>query len=406
MSNNKDIFKSWKAVNFFNSKLLDSISKVIEKDDNVVISPLSIYIVLSIALIGSSKKTRDEILNALNYLKKEIEEKRVHKDNSRMLKNLLKIDEIKLNFINGLFFAENISEHYLSKVKEFYKDTKLQKVDFPNEAIAVINKFVKTHSNGLIEKIVDNTKVNESTELTIVNTLYFKASWENGFDKENTKKMDFYVFGNEKKNIHKVDMMYLKGKKFNYEKHIIQKEKLEFNSISLPFSDNCLTYYMVLLITEDNTRDSFEKLGKYISSEEGTIDMIMDEQGSTKINNLYLPKFTVEREFDMIPVLKNIGIKQAFSKDSADFSKMTKEEKSSLFINNFTHKTKLIVDEDGCEGSSTTSASFIGKGISLASPVDFSVDHPFYCFIVNEEKTGTLNSSVLFYAKIIKPVFK
>ena len=68
--------------------------------------------------------------------------------------------------------------------------------------------------------------------------------------------------------------------------------------------------------------------------------------------HLQLPKFELEFKQKLNEVLKDLGMYDAFSLDTAIFSEMRKE--NDLFINQVIHKTYLKVFEDGCEATAVT----------------------------------------------------
>ena len=90
---------------------------------------------------------------------------------------------------------------------------------------------------------------------------------------------------------------------------------------------------------------------------------------------LALPRFRLETGFDLVAVLRRLGVQQAFT-DHADFSGIT--EATRLLINAIAHKAYVDVDEQGTEAAAATAVSFRPTAAFRApQPVTMTVDRPF-----------------------------
>ena len=100
---------------------------------------------------------------------------------------------------------------------------------------------------------------------------------------------------------------------------------------------------------------------------------------------LSLPRFRVEAAFELIPVLRRLGVTQAFT-GQADFSGITEAEQ--LLINAVAHKAYVDVDEQGTEAAAATAISFRPTAAFRAPPaVTMTVDRPFL-FVILHTPTG------------------
>ena len=72
---------------------------------------------------------------------------------------------------------------------------------------------------------------------------------------------------------------------------------------------------------------------------------------------LSLPRFRLEAAFDLIPVLRRLGVTEAFG-DDADFSGITDAE--PLRIGAVAHKAYIDVDEHGTEAAAATAIVMAG----------------------------------------------
>jgi serpin B len=106
-----------------------------------------------------------------------------------------------------------------------------------------------------------------------------------------------------------------------------------------------------------------------------------------------LPKFRLEEEFELGPVLKAMGMKDAFGA-GADFSGMT--GRKELAISAVIHKAYVDVNEEGTEAAAAT-AVVMTRALArpMAPPPVFKADHPFL-FLIRDEGTG----AVLFMGRV------
>ena len=96
---------------------------------------------------------------------------------------------------------------------------------------------------------------------------------------------------------------------------------------------------------------------------------------------LALPKFRLETALDLIPVLRRLGVTQAFTA-SADFGGIT--DAVRLAVSAVAHKAYIDVDEQGTEAAAATAVSFRPLAAFRAPPaVTVTVDRPFLFAIVH-----------------------
>ena len=96
---------------------------------------------------------------------------------------------------------------------------------------------------------------------------------------------------------------------------------------------------------------------------------------------LSMPRFRLEAGFDLIPVLRRLGVTQAFTRQ-ADFSGITEAE--ALLIDAVAHKAYVDVDEQGTEAAAATAITFRPTAAFRApTPVTMTVDRPFVFAIIH-----------------------
>jgi serpin B len=122
------------------------------------------------------------------------------------------------------------------------------------------------------------------------------------------------------------------------------------------------------------------------------------EGAQDRLVRVYLPKFEIESQFSLSKVLKSMGMADAFSETTADFSGIATAQK--LYISEVVHKAYVDVNEEGTEAAAATGVVI---GVRSArpqpeEPVIFRADHPFV-FAIRNRETG----AVLFLGRVVDP---
>jgi serpin B len=105
-----------------------------------------------------------------------------------------------------------------------------------------------------------------------------------------------------------------------------------------------------------------------------------------------MPRFKVGSDLLLNDALKGLGMTDAFSGGTADFSGMTGAR--DLFIDAVVHKAVVEVAEDGTEAAAST-AVVMKKD---PAPRRFLADHPFI-FMIRDRASG----SILFMGRVVDP---
>ncbi|MBV8498758.1 MAG: serpin family protein, partial [Candidatus Eremiobacteraeota bacterium] len=109
-------------------------------------------------------------------------------------------------------------------------------------------------------------------------------------------------------------------------------------------------------------------------------------------SDVTLPKFQILQDVNLIPVLENLGVHEAFGPDVADFSGI--DGARDLYVQTVFHDAMISVDEQGAEAAAAT-----GVGVGIASaPPSLVADHSF-AFVLYDHVTG----SILFMGRLLDP---
>lgn len=342
----------------FELNLFQEISKS-NPEKNIIISPLSIYHILSLVATGTKENTLKEILNVLNNK----DHNEMNKINKIITSVLTQISEIEI--ANGIFTKFTPEKNFMKNINEYKAKTdKLKDIE-------TINNWCNEKTHGKINKIINEIKPQDV--MIILNGIYFNALWKIPFDKKNNFKKNFLNFNKEEK---KVEFMSLKEEFKFYDDEEIQVVFLKYKKESL----NAI----IILPNKEINLDDYIK--NFTKEKFGEIILNAKE---TKIV-LNLPKFEINYETELKPYLKNLGINQAFNLN-ANFTGISQEK--NIFINQILHKTFIKVDEQGTEISCITEVE-----LTLDLPLEINVDHPFLFVITDDELPS--DYKILFIAKI------
>lgn len=365
------------AQNEFTFRLFKNVLQEDNSPANKLVSPLSIYLALSMAYNGSAGETQAAMGKALQLTAVPIE--LLNKTNQQLITGLPKEDSrVSVNIANSIWYR-NDGYQPLAAFLEATKDYYLAEVSgaaFNSATVNRINDWVAEATRQKIKTILSS--ISPSDVMYLVNATYFKGQWKYKFDADKTKKRTFYATGGD------VQTPFMMQKAtFNYTKN----DSLQL--IELPYGAGDFNMYILLPNEADN-------LTRFASSlNVTTFNAYLSALDSTKIK-LYLPKWKYQYEIqNMKPELDRLGMGVAFLKGEADFSNMYPQE-AEAYISKVVHKTYIEVNEEGTEAAAATAVG-IGVTSMVPRPV-MNVDRPFLYFIT--EKTS---GAVLFVGLVNNP---
>ena len=91
--------------------------------------------------------------------------------------------------------------------------------------------------------------------------------------------------------------------------------------------------------------------------------------------HLTVPKFDVSDKIDLLEHLKALGIQDALSAETADFSPLT-DDVDLIWLSGAEHAAMVKIDEEGVTGAAYTDLEMCGAGMPQEE-MDFILDRPF-----------------------------
>lgn len=360
-SNNYKIDES-KNLNKEISKLGFEILNQNFKDENIIISPLSIVSALGMTANGAEKDTLDEFeeifssdLDLLNnYIGSYVKS--------------LPSDENKISIANSIWIKDKdnikIEDEFLLDNKKYY-NSKIFLAPFDESTKNDINEWVNNETNGIIEKLIDKLP-NEDVVMYLINALSFDAEWRKIYENTDVRE-NIFVTNKGKEQI--VEFMSSEESKY------IENENIK--GFIKPYKNN--DYAFVALLP--NEEIEFNQFLKTIKGNE-IIELI--EQAEKKDVFAKIPKFSVEYSKNLNESLKNIGLTKAFSEFEANFKRINNEGGEQFYISKVIHKAKIDVNEKGTKAGAATSVEMKNESAMVEEEIkEVILDRPFVYLIID-----------------------
>ncbi len=328
--------------------------KYMPKDQNYMISPFSIKMAMMMAANGANDYTQKEILSALGVSSIDEYNQKANDIITRYNSN----KDVNLNVANSIWLNKteamgaNFKDTYKKIISDFYKG--VAREENADTIASKINDFIAKETNNKITNVLP-TERPAGFLSALVNTIYFKGSFENQFDTANTKK-DTFTDRNGNKS--EIDFM-------NQTKHFGYYENDGVQMLKMNYSGRDIAMY-ILLNDDDKDVD---------------INDIISKMEYKKVS-VSMPKFKTEFTKSFVDVLKQMGINIAFT-NVADFSNMF--DNVEVHISDVIHKTFIEVDENGTEAAAATVILMTKNSLPMPEEIkEFKANRPFTYFIRDE----------------------
>jgi len=358
------------------------------EDGNLVFSPASIQLALTMALAGAAGDTAAEMQDALhlpfagnrlhaamNALDAAIE--------ARNREEPPGPDDVERKVLvaiaNALWGQDGFAfeEDFLDTLAQDY-GAGMRIVDFVEATEAArrtINQWVADETNDRITDLIPEGVLGPMVRLVLTNAVYLDATWMIPFDPEATADGAFTLLDGTQITIpimHQEELLpYASGE--------------GWQAVELPYVGGELA--MTLVVPDEG------RYGEIEAEAGGLFDAARGSEA--RMVRLGLPSFEFRTQAGLGDVLRSLGMATAFDPATADFSGMTAVER--LFISDVIHEAFIAVDEAGTEAAAAT-AVVMRATAAPADAVTLQIDRPFL-FSLHDRQTGT----VLFMGRVLDP---
>lgn len=347
-----------------------------EKGKNTLISPLSVLYALSMTANGAEGETLEQMETVLGMSKDEL-----NLYLYSYMKGLYQSDKCKLNVANSIWFTDDkrftVNEEFL-QINEDYYGADIYSAPFTDKTCKEINDWVDEKTDGMIPEILD--EIPSDAIMYLVNALAFDAKWEEEYEEYQVKDG---TFTKEDGTEQKVEFMKsIEGKYF----------ETENAKGFMKYYKNSKYAFVGMLPNEDVS------LNEYVSSLDGKTLHNMISSPKNESVSVSIPKFETEYGTEMSGILYEMGIKNAFDVNNAQFQKLGVSDDGNIFISRVIHKTFISVKETGTKAGAATIIE-MKDYCAAVTPTEVKtvrLDRPFMYMIVDCENNvplfiGTMN---------------
>ena len=332
--------------------------KLLDGDKSGAVSPVNIYMALSLLAECTDGNSRKEILDTLGvssieqlreqskliwlYNNRDGEEGITALANSIWLKNGLPVKESCVNILKD--------EHYASTFTGDFAKT---------EYVNAFKQWLSDMTKGLLDNSINGLNIPAETAAILASTLYYKASWWNEYKATESGKFDGKNCTFNKKT---ADGIIYSGKGFT------------------AYADGLSDGNRIWFFLPDKNKTVSDVLGS------GVVSFIKDNRdgGKSYEVTVRMPDFDVSLDKSIKEALSDLGITECMDPDKADFSALSDGD---LYLDNVIHAARVKANKDGVEGAAYTVMTLNATGMPEAKPkYDFTLDRPFV-FVV--ENNGT-----------------
>lgn len=363
----------------------DLYAQLKQKDGNLFFSPSSISTALAMTYAGARGNTAIQMADVLHFT---LNQERLHPAFFALMQDLTANAEkrpYQLAIANALWGQSGypFREEFINLTKDYY-DAGFKEVDFKDEqqrelTRQKINLWVEEKTNNKIKELIQQRILTDLTRLVLTNAIYFKGTWVAQFNPDQTRNSPFTLIAGEKVEV----PMMSQAKDFNYSENDV------LQLLEMPYAGEELSM-LILLPKQMNGLKEVEDLVT-VENLENWLSRLQKQEVVVSI-----PKFKMSAEFLLNETLTSLGMSDAFSSVSADFSGMTPDP-VGLYISKVIHKAFVDVNEEGTEAAAATAVVMTLKAIPEPKPV-FRADHPFI-FMIRDMRSG----SILFLGRVMDP---
>jgi serpin B len=361
--------------NAFGIELFKLISE--GDEENLMFSPLSASTALTMLLNGCNSDTWTQINTMLGY--NGMTQGEVNQAYISLIEQLLTVDpEVQLAIANAVFYRQSfeVKTPFLDTMQTAFSST-IESLDFSQPtALNTINGWASDNTNGKIPKVLD--EISSDAVMFLMNALYFKGSWTNKFDQDQTQYDEFHL---EDGATTTVKMMYGNIPSAAYGSSY-------FAAIELPYGQT--NFSMIVMLSNTTLA---EMIGNFNIQDWQAMTEHFDQNAGVIERPVLMPKFKFDFEKQLNDQLKALGMVNAFSPDLADLSGISDAD---IYVDFVKQNTFIEVNEEGTEAAAVTTIGIV----ETSMPESFLINRPFV-FAIRERTTNT----ILFIGKVENPEY-
>lgn len=322
------------------------------REKGVVLSPYSLYLLLSMVANGADGETLQQMEQVLGLPCGEL---------NRYLYSLGQDRRQELLLANSIWFAPSlgVKQGFLQNNADYY-GAELYEASFNPQTAAEINAWVAAHTKDRITELVKELDPNDC--MVLLNALCFDGRWAEAFEAENSYDGSFRAYDGT-----------LQGARMMQgaaEKYIRTEQATGF----VKEYEN--GYSFLALLPEEGLA-----MEEFLAGLSGEALLNLWRNAQVRDTAVTMPRLQLESEFSPKEALAEMGMGDLFGAD-ADLSRISN---APLYVSEVMHKCSVEIDEAGTKAAAGSSAVITYKGV----PKSIVLDRPFVMAIMDNE-TGTI----------------
>jgi len=348
-------------------------------DGSIIVSPISVGYLLGMLHEGADGETRQQINNVL-AMGGSVQD--INEYFKKIMNEAPSVDPTAtVKTANCIFVISGYSliPQYRDDMRNYYSAL-AEAVGYSGESIVdIINNWCKRNTDGMIPEILKKGELNPNRVMYLLNAVYFKASWAETFDPNQTRDRNFT----------KLDGTTVMHPMMHLETRAAYGKNDLYKLLRLPYGNG--GYSMVVMLP--NEGKTIGDIIKNLSAQ--SLKEQLHQMRSTRVDIL-MPRFTAENETNLAPILSALGMPRAFSRNDAEFPNMVQKQNNEndigcLYVSMMKQKAKIEVNEEGTKAAAVTIAEMSTRSAVLNPPQreEFHATRPFVYYIV-ENSTGTI----------------
>ena len=331
---------------------------------NVVYSPLNVYMALAMLAETTGGETRAEILTLLGQDSVETlrtQSSDLWNDNYCNDGAFTSILGSSLWLGDGLQYNQKTVD---TLAKDYYASVfqgTMGSADYDKQ----LQTWLDEQTGGLLTEQAQNQHFDPETVLALATTIYYQAKWAAPFSEGATEPGIFHSPDGDVEcdMMHQTDTMtYCWGEGFS----AVERPMERGGSMWLILPDEGVT-------PEDLLRNP------------QVVNFLLEQRQWENQKQLQvvqtIPKFDVTSAQDLKGGLQNLGVTKVFELGTADFSPMLEGDAA---VSKVQHDARVKIDEEGCEAAAYTLMEMEGAYVPPEETVEFVLDRPFLFTITAE----------------------
>ncbi len=358
------------GMNDFSSELL---KRTYTQGKNALVSPLSVYIALSMLNNGADNNTRAQMLDMLGGGNIAMED--INRYINGYMSQINKGDYLKA--ANSIFVMDRpdveMSDDYLNEIRTDYF-AEVFHGPANDDTVDKINEWVRFRTDDMIDSVLPKGSLNELPLAVLLNAIAFDANWDEPYSEYDVRERDFRNYDGT---VTKTDFMH----------------SIESAYISDDLSEGFIKPYDTYYTTDEEylRRDERYSFIAILPNEGVTVDEYIAQMNDSTISELVdtssyqyevhtaMPKFKYDCSYTLNSALKDMGMTDAFDAKKSDFSQLTSTP-GAIWVSDVIHKTFIDVDENGTKAAAVT-AIIINAETAIEEPApvikNVTLDRPF-----------------------------